>query len=33
MEQFSENENLRMNVGIEIFENEVLMEDEPVVET
>ncbi len=33
MEQFNENENLKMNVGIVIFDNEVLMEDEPIIET
>jgi hypothetical protein len=33
MEQFIENKNLKMNVGIEIFENEMLMEDELVIET
>jgi hypothetical protein len=30
MEQISENENLRMYVGIDIFENEVLIEGELV---
>jgi hypothetical protein len=33
MEQFSEIENLKMNVGIEIFENEMLMEDELIIKT
>jgi hypothetical protein len=33
MELFIENEILKMNAGIEIFENEVLMEDELVIET
>jgi hypothetical protein len=33
MEQSIENENLKMNVGIEIFENEVLVEDELLIET
>ncbi len=33
MEQSNENKNLRMNAGIEIFENEVFMEDEPINET
>jgi hypothetical protein len=31
MEQSNENENLKMNAKIEIFENEVLMEDELVL--
>jgi hypothetical protein len=33
MEQSSEIENLRMNVGMEIFENEMLMEDETIIKT
>jgi hypothetical protein len=33
MELFCGNKNLRMNVGIGIFENEMLMEDEPIIET
>jgi hypothetical protein len=31
MEQFNENENLKLNARIEIFETEVLMEDELVL--
>jgi hypothetical protein len=31
MKQSNENENLRLNARIEIFENEVLMEDELVL--
>ncbi len=33
MEQFHENKNLKMNSGIEIFENEMFMEDEQIIET
>jgi hypothetical protein len=31
MEQFNENENLKLNARIEIFETKVLMEDELVL--
>jgi len=33
MEESSEIKNLKMNARIEIFENEILMEDEPIIET
>jgi hypothetical protein len=33
MEQFNENKNLKINGGIEIFENEMFMEDEQIIET